>query len=58
MAAALAEGNWADVEALIPLIAAGSLCGLVRWRRIRLHSARHQFGGSLENVQMGGRAPG
>ena len=47
MAAALAEGNWADVEALIPLIAAGSLCGLGQMAPNPITSARHQFGGSL-----------
>ena len=58
MAAALAAGNWADVEALIPLISAGSLCGLGQMAPNPITSARHQFGGSLEGVQMGGRAPG
>ena len=46
MAAALAAGNWADVEALIPLIAAGSLCGLGQMAPNPVTSARHQFGGS------------
>lgn len=47
MAAALADGNWADVEALIPLIAAGSLCGLGQMAPNPITSARHQFGGSV-----------
>ena len=47
MAAALAEGNWADVEALIPLISAGSLCGLGQMAANPITSARHQFGGSV-----------
>ena len=50
MADALAEGNWADIEALIPLIAAGSLCGLGQMAPNPITSARHQFssdGGSL-----------
>ena len=47
MAAALAEGNWADVEALIPLISAGSLCGLGQMAPNPITSARHQFGGSV-----------
>lgn len=47
MAAALAEGNWADVEALIPLISAGSLCGLGQMAPNPVTSARHQFGGSV-----------
>lgn len=47
MAAALASGNWADVEELIPLIAAGSLCGLGQMAPNPITSARHQFGGSL-----------
>lgn len=46
MAAALADGNWADVEALIPLITAGSLCGLGQMAPNPITSARHQFGGS------------
>ena len=45
MAAALAAGNWADVEALIPLISAGSLCGLGQMAPNPITSARHQFGG-------------
>ncbi len=47
MAAALAEGKWADVEALMPLISAGSLCGLGQMAPNPLTSARHQFGGSV-----------
>ena len=47
MAAALASGNWADVEELIPLIAAGSLCGLGQMAPNPITSARHQFGGSV-----------
>ena len=47
MATALAAGNWADVEALMPLIAAGSLCGLGQMAPNPVTSARHQFGGSL-----------
>jgi len=47
MASALAEGNWADVEALIPLISAGSLCGLGQMAPNPVTSARHQFGGSV-----------
>ena len=47
MAAALAEGNWADVEALMPLISAGSLCGLGQMAPNPVTSARHQFGGSV-----------
>ena len=47
IANALAEGNWADVEALIPLITAGSLCGLGQMAPNPITSARHQFGGSL-----------
>jgi len=47
MAAALAAGNWADVEALIPLIAAGSLCGLGQMAPNPITSAKHQFGGSV-----------
>ena len=47
MAAAVAEGNWADVEALIPLITAGSLCGLGQMAPNPITSARHQFGGSV-----------
>ncbi|MCY3568918.1 MAG: NADH-quinone oxidoreductase subunit F, partial [Chloroflexi bacterium] len=45
MAEALADGNWADVEALIPLITAGSLCGLGQMAANPITSARHQFGG-------------
>lgn len=47
MADALAAGNWADVEALIPLIASGSLCGLGQMAPNPISSARHQFGGSI-----------
>ncbi len=47
MAEALAQGNWADVEALIPLITAGSLCGLGQMAANPITSARHQFGGSV-----------
>lgn len=47
MAAALASGNWADVEELIPLIAAGSLCGLGQMAPNPITSARHQFGESV-----------
>ncbi len=47
MATALAEGNWADIEELIPLIAAGSLCGLGQMAPNPITSARHQFGGSV-----------
>ena len=47
MATALAEGNWADVEALMPLISAGSLCGLGQMAPNPITSARHQFGGSV-----------
>ncbi len=47
MADALAEGQWADVEALIPLIASGSLCGLGQMAPNPISSARHQFGGSV-----------
>ena len=47
LAAALAAGNWADVDALIPLIGAGSLCGLGQMAPNPVTSARHQFGGSL-----------
>jgi len=47
MAEALAAGNWADVEALIPLITAGSLCGLGQMAANPITSARHQFGGSI-----------
>ena len=47
MAAALAEGNWADVEALIPLISAGSLCGLGQMAPNPINSAKHQFGGRV-----------
>ena len=47
MAEALAEGNWSDVEALIPLISAGSLCGLGQMAPNPVTSARHQFGGSV-----------
>ncbi|MDE2967616.1 MAG: NAD(P)H-dependent oxidoreductase subunit E [Chloroflexota bacterium] len=47
MAAALAEGNWADIEELIPLISAGSLCGLGQMAANPITSARHQFGGSV-----------
>ncbi len=47
MAAALADGNWPDVEALIPLIAAGSLCGLGQMAPNPITSARYQFGGSV-----------
>ncbi|MCY3734318.1 MAG: NAD(P)H-dependent oxidoreductase subunit E [Chloroflexi bacterium] len=47
MAGALADGNWADVEALIPLIAQGSLCGLGQMAPNPITSARHQFGGSV-----------
>lgn len=47
MAEALADGNWADVEALIPLITAGSLCGLGQMAANPVTSARHQFGGSI-----------
>ena len=47
MAAALAEGNWADIDALIPLISAGSLCGLGQMAANPITSARHQFGGSV-----------
>ena len=47
MATALAEGNWADVEELLPLISAGSLCGLGQMAPNPITSARHQFGGSL-----------
>ncbi len=47
MAEALAAGNWADVEALIPLIAAGSLCGLGQMAPNPITSAQHQFGGSV-----------
>ncbi len=48
MAEALAEGNWADIEALIPLISAGSLCGLGQMAPNPITSARHQFGGSVQ----------
>ena len=47
MATALSEGAWADVEALIPLIATGSLCGLGQMAPNPITSARHQFGGSV-----------
>ena len=47
MAEALANGNWADVDALIPLITAGSLCGLGQMVANPITSARHQFGGSV-----------
>ena len=47
MADAFAEGNWADVEALIPLLVDGSLCGLGRMAPNPITSARHQFGGSI-----------
>ncbi len=47
MAAALANGDWADVEELIPLITAGSLCGLGQMAPNPITSAQHQFGGSL-----------
>ena len=47
MATALAEGNWADIEALMPLISAGSLCGLGQMAPNPITSARHQFGGSV-----------
>ncbi len=46
LAEALASGNWADVDALIPLISAGSLCGLGQMASNPVRSARHQFGGS------------
>ncbi len=46
MAEALASGNWADVDELIPLITAGSLCGLGQMAANPITSARHQFGGS------------
>ncbi len=46
LAEALANGNWADVDALIPLITAGSLCGLGQMASNPVTSARHQFGGS------------
>ena len=46
MATALADGNWADIDALIPLITAGSLCGLGQMAPNPINSARHQFGGS------------
>ena len=46
MATALADGNWADIEELIPLITAGSLCGLGQMAPNPITSARHQFGGS------------
>ena len=48
MVEALADGNWADIDALIPLISAGSLCGLGQMAPNPITSARHQFGGSVQ----------
>lgn len=47
MVTALANGDWADIDQLIPLIAAGSLCGLGQMAPNPITSAQHQFGGSV-----------
>ena len=47
MVTALADGNWADIDELVPLIAAGSLCGLGQMATNPITSAQHQFGGSV-----------
>ncbi len=47
LAEALANGDRADVDALMPIISAGSLCGLGQMAPNPVTSARHQFGGSI-----------